>query len=118
MRIMITGSRSWSDRETVENALLRTMAKHPNATIIHGGARGADSLADNFCRLYAVPCEVYPADWERHGRQAGLLRNMQMLDSGVDAVIGFWDRQSPGTRHALREANIRHIPIWLFYTRP
>ena len=62
----------------------------PSTVIIHGAAKGADSLASEWAALNEVKEEVFPADWKTHGRAAGPIRNQQMLDEGKpDLVIAF-----------------------------
>lgn len=68
--------------------------------IVSGGARGADSRARWACKFWGVEFEEFPADWERDGRQAGYLRNAQLVDM-ADLVVAFWDGQSKGTRHTI-----------------
>lgn len=49
-------------------------------TVVHGGARGADSIADLVARELGFEVRCYPADWTKHGRAAGPLRNAEMLE--------------------------------------
>lgn len=74
---------------------------------------GADMLADEVARRLGLAREKHPAKWRVNGsfdRQAGFKRNIEMLESGVDFVLAFWDGSSPGTAHTLREAKKRSIP--------
>jgi hypothetical protein len=58
--------------------------------IIHGGARGADSMAGEFANETGIEEIVFPADWKMYGRRAGPIRNQQMLDEGKpDLVVAF-----------------------------
>ncbi len=58
--------------------------------IIEGGATGADSAAVDFATVNFCKLEEYPADWKRHGRSAGYIRNKQMLVEGKpDLVVAF-----------------------------
>ena len=52
------------------------------AKIIHGMATGADMYAEDFAREFALDVQRYPADWDKHGKAAGPIRNQQMLDKG------------------------------------
>jgi hypothetical protein len=54
---------------------------------------------------------VFPADWERYKRRAGIIRNLEMLDQEPDLVIAFWDGKSRGTAHTIGEARRRGIPV-------
>jgi hypothetical protein len=59
-------------------------------TIISGCARGADSAAIDFAAVNFCKLEEYPANWEKHERLAGPIRNKQMLDEGrPDLVVAF-----------------------------
>ena len=87
MRILVTGGRDYTNYTAVVHAL----AQMPeDATLVHGAARGADSLAADYwgCTLGRAT-ESHPADWVKHGKAAGPIRNQEMLDSGVDILIAF-----------------------------
>ena len=81
----------------------------PQTMILHGGARGADTLAGQAAQAVGLPCHVFPAKWNQYGRQAGFIRNIQMLDQKPDLVLAFWDGLSQGTAHTIREALKRGI---------
>lgn len=101
MRIIICGSRAWSDPTMIEYFLRHikrnvTRAWEANTslstalpTIVHGAAKGADRLAGQVARDMGFPVEEYPADWNGLGKKAGLVRNRQMLDAGADLVVAF-----------------------------
>jgi hypothetical protein len=55
--------------------------------LIAGGARGADTLAEEWAKIQEVECSVYHADWAKHGRAAGPIRNQQMLDEGQPTLV-------------------------------
>jgi hypothetical protein len=58
---------------------------------MHGGARGADSLANDIALNDLKTCVlVFPAKWDEYGRAAGPLRNQEMLDSLLK-LRGTWD---------------------------
>ena len=50
-----------------------------------------------------VDLEQYPADWDRHGRAAGPIRNGEMAEAG-DALVAFWDGDSAGTKSMIDQA--------------
>lgn len=90
MKILVCGGRDYSDFDRLEDELNLICLADGDFTIISGAARGADSLAIYYAKLYDVLLEVYPADWDKHGRAAGPIRNQQMLDEGKpDLVIAF-----------------------------
>jgi hypothetical protein len=71
---------------------------------------GADYLADEVAQEFGLAVERHPAEWDKLGKQAGFIRNIEMLKTGVDYVLAFWDGRSPGTAHTLRAAKHRGIP--------
>lgn len=108
MRVLVCGSRTWDDEDTISARLALFMG---DVTIIHGDARGADRIADHCARRWGFAVERYPADWSKHGRRAGIIRNNVMLDTKPNKVIAFWRGNSPGTRHTIEEARRRGIPV-------
>lgn len=111
MQILVCGSRDWESSETILQALQELPR---GSVVISGGARGADKMGEDLAREMGLEVRVFPADWEAYGKQAGYLRNLQMLDQDPDQVWAFWDGHSRGTRHTIREARKRDIPtrIW------
>jgi hypothetical protein len=78
--------------------------------LIHGGARGADSLAGEWAEWNGVPVNIYWADWDRFGKSAGIIRNQLMLESGKpDLVVAFPGGR--GTAHMVRIANDAGVPV-------
>jgi len=101
-RVLICGGRDFADWDMFCEAMkaiadfylekmLPTFQKPVyNATIISGCATGADSLAINWATMEYLQCLKYPADWSRHGKRAGYIRNKQMLAEGkLDLVVAF-----------------------------
>lgn len=71
-------------------------------TIISGCAKGADDLGEDWAVVNWAGLERYPADWDTHGKKAGILRNIQMLEEGKpDLVVAF-----PGGRGTDHMINI------------
>lgn len=110
-RVLVSGSRNWSDAGTIHTALNEMRAVHGEIIVVHGGAKGADSIADSWARLRDVPVEVYPAQWDKYGKAAGMKRNQQMLDTGIDVVAAFPLGRSPGTRGMMRIATSAGVKV-------
>lgn len=98
-RILVTGSRTWTDRTAIRAVLFR-LAKHyagDSITVVHGGARGADAIAGEEAAKLDLWVEVFPADWKKHGpKRAGFIRNQAMVDSGADVCVAFIEKDSAG----------------------
>lgn len=69
----------------------------PDVVVISGGAKGVDTLAEQFAKEFHLKNEIHKADWERYGRSAGPRRNEEMVKIS-QGVIAFWDYQSKGTK--------------------
>jgi hypothetical protein len=67
-------------------------------TVVHGDAQGVDRTGAAWAKARRYKQESHPADWAKWGKRAGPIRNQEMLESGIDAAIFFWDGKSPGTR--------------------
>lgn len=88
MRILVCGGRDYNDDRTFRNVLAKYY--HKDMVIIQGDARGADYLAKTYAKDFGVECESFPADWNKYGKRAGYIRNVQMLNEGKpDLVIAF-----------------------------
>jgi hypothetical protein len=112
MRVLITGSRTWTDAKPIRDALERLVAEsEPPFIVIHGGAgRGADYIASQwvadeiaFCN-WPINVERYPADWQRDGKRAGILRNVRMVEAGADLCLAFIRDASKGATHCATAA--------------
>lgn len=104
MRALVCGGRNFSDYEKLEKELLAFEQRRGRfGLIIHGGARGADSLAGMFAHKHKIPIQVFPADWNKYGRGAGPIRNKQMLIEGKpDIIIAFLGGR--GTANMINQA--------------
>lgn len=99
-RILITGSRDWDDRKTVNLAIAglikdnQRMSKmtdtEPHVTIVHGDCpTGADDIADEWNKVDGVDAEPHPAKWNVYKKQAGFIRNQEMVDLGAAVCLAF-----------------------------
>ena len=108
MRVLVCGSRSW-DRPAAIGSRLSLLPR--GSEIVHGGARGVDSIAGQYARALGMHETVFPADWEGKGKNAGRVRNEAMLDTKPKLVIAFWDGMSRGTKHCIDAAQRRGIDV-------
>lgn len=103
MRVIICGSRGFMDYGLLCEKMDYYVSECEEIEVISGRARGADSLGERWARERGLAVRVFPADWERYGRSAGIRRNAVM--AGVaDGVVAFWDGRSRGTADMIRRA--------------
>lgn len=72
-------SLSWGHPRIAAELLARSGGRLVHL-LLHGGARGADAAIGRAARQLGWPALVLPAEWERHGRAAGPIRNRQLLE--------------------------------------
>ena len=118
-KIIIAGSRDFHDYELLKleankfiNEYKTTLSNldDNSISIVSGHARGADKLGEQYAREHSYFCYVMPADWDKHGKRAGYLRNASMAKE-ANALIAFWDGQSRGTYHMIELAKKENLKI-------
>jgi hypothetical protein len=122
-RILVCGSRDWDDPAPVAHALCGYLyydAEYSGElVVIQGGAKGADELALKWAQGNECAWLTYPADWKKHGKAAGPIRNQQMLDEGKpDVVWAFVTRpleESRGTADMVRRATAAGVPTYVVW---
>ena len=116
-RVLVSGSRTWRDKEAVWRKLDEVFAgcteRSPTGArmvLVHGMCgEGADNWADLWGRTQPdVIVERHPAEWKKFGRKvAGMIRNKEMIDSGIDVALFFIHDDSPGATGCLKLAKPR-----------
>lgn len=93
MRVLVTGSRLFANSLVISRALHLAqldLDDDGQVTVVHGGARGADSIAGRLAEVYGWTVEVHRADWDRHGKAAGHRRNAEMVRLGAGVLLAFY----------------------------
>lgn len=115
MRLLVCGSRSYSDYRTVDEILDGIHKAHNVSVLIEGGALGADRFARMWARTRNIDVNTFEADWAHHGRSAGMQRNERMLREGKpELVVAFVDKplhQSKGTANMVNLARRDSVPV-------
>jgi predicted Rossmann fold nucleotide-binding protein DprA/Smf involved in DNA uptake len=110
MKVAVVGSRHYPKLYLVR----KLVAALPfDCTVISGGARGVDSEAEQAARARGLAVEIFPADWRKYGRGAGMRRNREII-ARADVVLAFWDGVSPGTQHSIQLAKMLGKPVQVF----
>jgi hypothetical protein len=117
MKVIIAGSRDldlnqWSDKEElIEFAIKRS--GFDITQVITGCARGIDRVGAGLgAYLYGDDNVIgFPADWTKHGKSAGFIRNVEMAKE-ADALILIWNGRSSGSAHMKSEMVKLGKPIY------
>ena len=104
MRVLVCGGRDYrGDVSSVLDPL-------PVKLIIHGAARGADSLAEDYAKRREIPYVGVPAEWKLHGKAAGPMRNSKMLKDWMpNLVVAFPGGR--GTENMIKQARVAGISV-------
>lgn len=95
LRIIGCGSRSWADAALVDTTVARLAGRYRVVAAAHGAQRGADTLFGAACRTAGIDVRSFPADWDRLGNPAGMIRNRQMLDWLLADTTAAGDHDGP-----------------------
>lgn len=112
-RILVTGSRKWVDQDVIFAALQSHLGNEKEAIVVHGACpSGADKIAQAWVDLQpGIEGEPHPAEWERYGRAAGVIRNEEMVKLGADLCLAFPLGESFGTRDCMMKAKNTGIQV-------
>ena len=108
MRVIIAGSRTIDDPSVLKEVFV--YCGWDITTVVSGTARGADRLGEDWAEANDIPVLKFPADWNRHGRKAGFIRNTEMAKN-ADALIALWDGKSRGTAHLINIARQNNLAV-------
>lgn len=98
MKVAIVGSRSFDNYELLKHTIEKL---HFSITqIISGGAKGADSLAEQCAEEFNIPIIIHKPDWAIYGKAAGIVRNKKIIDD-CEYCLVFWDQKSYGTKSSI-----------------
>lgn len=107
MRVLVCGGRAYSNWWALTTVLDALNITEGVSVIIHGGANGADRMADNWAYWRQVPVQEYNIV---RGREDGFGRNGRMLQHGKpDLLIAF--PGGAGTADMVRRAKSKRIVV-------
>jgi hypothetical protein len=115
MKTIIAGGRDVTDCLIVRAAIVASGFDTEITEVVSGGARGVDAMGERWAREVGIPVRVFPADWDKHGKAAGPIRNGQMADY-ADALIAVWNGQSRGTSNMIEQAKAKGLRVFVFRT--
>lgn len=109
--VIVTGSRSWAFPEIIWEYLNRAMPK----LVVEGGCGGgADRAAREWAKANGVTNKTFRANWERHGKAAGPLRNGLMLRSYPTALVLAFPLDGNGTRDCISQAKRMGMSVHVY----
>lgn len=114
--LLIAGSRTFNNYDLLKRWCDFFLQNQKGTIhIVSGGARGADTLAEQYAKERGYQLHVFPADWNRYGNRAGYIRNEEMHEFIAKeykrGVVCFWDGQSKGTAHNFELSKTYNNPL-------
>ncbi len=111
IRVLVCGGRDFNDRDYIWDTLCRLDSEHgPFGVIIHGCATGADSESEIWADAMSLKACGFRAEWDKHGKAAGPIRNKRMLKEGrPDLVVAFPGGR--GTANMVRQAKASGVRV-------
>lgn len=109
MNLAVVGSREFTDFNFLEKSVLDLELKIDVDTIVSGGCRGTDKLAEQYAKKYNKKLIIHKPDWSK-GKIAGPLRNSLIVNDS-DCLIAFPNDTSKGTYDTIKKAKLKGIPV-------
>ncbi len=111
MRLIIAGSRSLAPSYGFIWDTIKMLGIHNITEIVSGAARGVDSEGEHWASHANVPVKRFPADWDKHGKAAGPIRNAEMAKYG-DQLLLIWDGESRGSANMKQQMERLKKPVF------
>lgn len=108
MKVIIAGGRTFRNYKLLKEKCDNILKGIEDIEIVSGGAKGADKLGERYAKEMGYKVTVFPADWDKHGKAAGMIRNAEM-GKYADALIAFVWKESIGTRGMISIARAKNL---------
>lgn len=108
MKLVVAGGRDVHLSDKDYQVLEKVVNKMDIDEIITGGATGVDTDAIEWAKARGVKTRIFAAEWERHGRMAGPIRNREMA-LYADVLLHF--PGGKGTQSMIMEARSKNLLV-------
>lgn len=134
MRCIIAGSRTYHGQsvDIIRRAVEASGFRSEITEVVCGEAKGIDFLGKVWAKGQGIPVKSFPADWEKLGKKAGIVRNLEMaiyaaeidlsdgignIDQdphrGVGMLLAIHDGKSSGTKHMIKSARALGLRVFV-----
>lgn len=111
MKVIIAGHRDCEDYELLKQVI--HASGFDVTSVLSGGCRGVDKMAERWSREFKVNCTVYPARWDVYRRHAGPMRNAEMV-ANAEALIALLASGSKGTADVIKQATAKGLHVYVY----
>ncbi|MDD7936985.1 SLOG family protein [Actinomycetospora lutea] len=103
MRVLVAGSRFWTDEQTLTEAL--ALVYEPDGVLVTGACpEGAEELAALQRRSWGGQVERWEFDWDQAAGTIVPGRHWRMLEAGADVCLTFGGLTGPQSLEAMSRA--------------
>lgn len=106
MKIAVVGSRTI-------NVNIADYIPDYATSIISGGAKGIDSLAERYADIKGIDKIIFKPEYNRYGKGAPIIRNKKIVEE-ADEVIAIWNGSSRGTKFTIEYAKKIGVPVKVY----
>ena len=111
VKVIIAGSRSIASYDVVRKAIRESYFDIDE--VVSGNAKGVDRWGELYANQNNLDLVIFPANWGRYGKSAGVMRNRKMAKY-ADALIAVWDGESRGTKHMIDIAKEYNLEVFVY----
>jgi hypothetical protein len=98
VKVVIAGSRNLVvSARVISDELARFEGVGSITEVVSGAAPGVDKCGEDFARYHRLGLRCFPANWERHGKAAGPIRNKEMAEYADAALVFCREQPTPGS---------------------
>ncbi len=118
--MIIAGSRTFPRERCMTHLRDIFEARPLPSVIVSGCAAGPDSFGIEWAEQRGLHVVRFPADWKKHGKRAGILRNVLMAEYAKERageLMAFWDGESRGTAHMIEACERIGVPTAILIHR-
>lgn len=113
MNLAVVGSSGFKDYNILSTVVCELRKIYKISTIVSGGSKGADTLAEIYAKENKLNMLIFPAEWDKYGKSAGFIRNSTIWDNS-DLGVAFWDGKSKGTAHSFKISEKQNKLLYVF----
>lgn len=91
--------------------LISTLLGLGTERVLSGMAKGADTFGARVAKKMGIEVVPYPAEWNKYGKMAGKLRNVEMAKNATSCILF---PGGAGTKHMENTAYIYHLKMFKY----
>ncbi len=107
MRIIVAGGRDFRPTTNDWYMLRDLLIANGCTEVVSGGCSGADKVGEVVAQRLNIAIKTFPADWNKHGRSAGPIRNKQMAEYADAVILLPGGRGTDSMRNEAKSAGIK-----------